>query len=214
MRAVLVLCLAGGCGRISFDALADAGDGDSGDGDAAPFVVTDGFGRPDGPIGPNWQDLYEEPMMIVGGRLVDPSGASYAGGYWKANAFAPDQFSQATVIDATGDDHEVDARMQGDGVLNRAYYYMFWVAPTGVVKIGYFSEDAAATKTINDFSAGVTVAKTAGSVMRIEVRGATVHGFINGVEVLTATDTTLAGGAPGLGVHATSQLGDWSGGNI
>ena len=57
-------------------------------------------------------------------------------------------------------------------------------------------------------------ALAAGTQLTLTAAGSTLTFAENGVTVITATDTSLTGGAPGIMANGTATADDWSGGNV
>src|SRR5262249_20304892 len=53
----------------------------------------------------------------------------------------------------------------------------------------------------------------AGTQLEVVAVGSTISFLQNGVQRITATDTTLTGGAPGIMSYGTGTAGNWSGGD-
>jgi hypothetical protein len=55
-----------------------------------------------------------------------------------------------------------------------------------------------------------------GDTMKLEISGTTLTGYINGVSVGTASDSSLSTGNPGIWSFDDSgqELNDWEGGNV
>ena len=52
----------------------------------------------------------------------------------------------------------------------------------------------------------------AGTQLQVKAVGSTISFLQNGVQRISATDTSLSGGAPGIMSYGTGQVGNWSGG--
>ncbi len=169
--------------------------------------VSDNFNRANGPVGPNWQDLCEDPMTVSSDELVDPSGSSFACGYWTANAFSADQFSQAQVPSDTGSDiDELLVRASGS-LTSRQWYQVSWDG-SGNLQVGFFTNSGftpIATK---------NQARNAGDVLRFEAVGSALNVYVNGVLVISTSDGTLTLGSPGILVFGNAKFDNWSGGNL
>ena len=54
----------------------------------------------------------------------------------------------------------------------------------------------------------------AGTLLQVKAVGSTISLLLNGVQRISATDTSLSGGAPGIMSYGTGQVGNWSGGDV
>lgn len=158
----------------------------------------DNFNRGDSvfTLGANWT-AYTGTWGIFSNAAYSPDSFSlnaFAG--WTADSFSGDHYAQAVAGTAfsTGKiSPSVRVQVSGDGIL-------------------YYTGD------IVSVSDGVIIAGVgavvSGDVMRLEVVGATVEFFVNGVSKGTGT-TALTGGVAGLyaGLN-TLTIDDWTGGNM
>jgi hypothetical protein len=94
-------------------------------------------------------------------------------------------------------------------------YHGTWAFDSGPNALYIEERDSAGTPTT--LSTGGTPAT--GDVARLEAEGSTLRLFQNGILRLTATDTTLGSGQPGIFLYATAdsatiELDDWAGGDL
>src|SRR6187397_3208509 len=57
-------------------------------------MATDNFNRADGGLGTNWTTTTSETAFVISANIAEPTSGSDHGGWWNANAFANDQYSQ------------------------------------------------------------------------------------------------------------------------
>jgi putative esterase len=57
-------------------------------------------------------------------------------------------------------------------------------------------------------------ALAAGTTLKLTATGSTISFLLNGSAVITVTDTSVTGGAPGIMAYGTGRADNWSGGNI
>ena len=181
--------------------------------------VGDDFTRANGPVGPNWQDLAEDAMFVSGNELVvdpaDPADNPFAGGYWKANSFTPNQFSQARIAADSGSDvHELLLRASGDSITNRQWYQVYWDG-SGKLQAGFFANNPSFPGSLyRDIGPAVFLQKNAGDILRFEVVGPTLNVYVNGALQISTSDAVLTSGSPGILVHGSAKFDNWSGGNL
>src|SRR5262249_17592572 len=54
---------------------------------------------------------------------------------------------------------------------------------------------------------------SAGTVLQVQAVGSTISFLQNGVQRITATDSALSGGAPGIMSYGSGQVDNWTGGS-
>ena len=172
--------------------------------------VTDDFDRPS--LGPNWTTAFGTIILVNNAYTSNqPNYPQDSAAFWNANSFTANHYSQATL--------NLPDNTSYAGVLVR-----------GGVNSGYFCYGANQFLFLQKRVAGVqtTLASTnsyvfqSGDVMRLDVYGTTLRCLINGVVKLTATDSDLSSGSPGIsGLYATQTTtgdnwtaGDWTGGPV
>ena len=164
--------------------------------------------RANGAIGANWT-VQQNGLNIASNQIQGTSSGSSNTGFWNANSFSPVQFAQATVtaLNGTSDFPGVTALATGTG--SSSTYYDCVENSTTIFLQRVVS--GGTTNLTSSASAGAI-----GDILRLEVApGGTLTCFKNGVSTLTATDTQITSGSPGLlisGNVATEK--NWSGGNL
>jgi hypothetical protein len=164
--------------------------------------------RANGSIGANWS-IQQNGLNIASNQIQGTSGAQSNSGFWNANTFSPVQFAQATItaLNGTNDFPGVTLLASGSGA--SATYYDCVENSTTI-----FLQRVVNAGTTNLTSTASTGA--VGDLLRLEVApGGALTCFKNGAVALTATDTQIASGSPGLlisGNVATEK--NWSGGNL
>jgi hypothetical protein len=173
----------------------------------ARSTTTDEFNRANSStLGANWTAT-SSGMSISGNKAV-PAGASgidhkfayYSGASWNAT-----HSSQAVFYGAMGADMTLTVRHQSNGDL-----YMLDVNSGSQHTRIYKYVDGTFTQ-LRDFN----VSPTSGHTYKFEVSGTTLRAYDDGVQIGTdLTDTTLSGGAPGIGgrAYAPGEWDDWVGG--
>ena len=172
----------------------------------------DNFNRTDGGLGVNWANLPEGGLAIASGQVVGTRSGNSSGSYRIDGSYNNDQYSEVTV---TSNPLSV------------------WVAPTvraqssGNLYAGLYSNNAGTYTLLiykrvggswvqlgNSYVIGSTPL-AAGTKLRLVVSGTTLAFMQNGAERLTATDSDISIGAPGIVIGSnTDTLDDWSGGNV
>jgi hypothetical protein len=172
--------------------------------------ASDNFARADGSLGPNWTDISDGGLAISSGAVIGKVG-SVTGDAWTANSFGGDQFSQVAVTSTqlTGGQWIGPAvRVQNSG--QNAYLGMYnW--NSGSPQLILFKRSGGGWAQI---SAAVSISPlAAGTQLQLTAVGSAISLFENGIEVVSATDSSITGGAPGIMAYGNGQAGSWSGGN-
>lgn len=244
MNALGVLAACGGSGDddvVLADAALGADSGAAADGapaspDAASSdAVTDDFER--SALGPSWAIRFPNPDTAGQVQIIDSSDLGMGPGpqgfflvNWTGTAFAADQYCEATIpADVTADwAHQVYVRWRAS---DRARYGFGYNNDPGQPDFGnwYFKYDGvpgAQTRVFATQLAGEDIPGP-GDVLRVEIRGYELRGYLNGSVVLTATDddaSKIAAGEPGLaarwatGNQPTAEAAkvweSWAGGSL
>jgi len=133
--------------------------------------------------------------------------------YWNKNSsFPADQYSQvALTLDHTQNGGAGPAvRVQASG----ACYFLLCYYNNTVTYLFRMSDNFNATQLATVATPKFTVD---GTVAKIRVSGSSIIGSINGVDFISATDTTLASGQPGIygdNGNPTTGMGLWSAGQL
>jgi len=163
--------------------------------------------RSNGVIGGNWT-IQQNGLNIVSNQ-IQGAGAGSNTGFWNANAFSPVQFAQATItaLNGTADFPGVTVLASGTGASVNYYDCVENTTNIFIQRV----VNAGTTNLTSASSSGVV-----GDLLRLEAApGGTLTCFKNGAVALTATDTQITSGSPGLlisGSIATEK--NWSGGNL
>lgn len=166
--------------------------------------------RANGAIGSNWT-ISQNNFNIAGNAIQGSNSAANNTAFWSANTFAAGaQFSQVTIasLNGTTDFPGVAVNVSGTSTSTQGYDCVEDTTNIFMQKIAGSGSNTTLTST--------TITGSAGDVLRIENDGSGhLVCYQNGVSKLTATDTSFAGGQPGLlqsGNVAT--MANWSGGNL
>ena len=164
--------------------------------------------RANGAIGSNWT-IQQNGLNIASNQIQGTIAAQSNSGFWNANAFSANQFAQATVtaLNGTSDFPGVTVLASGTGA-SSTYYDCVESSTTIFIQRVV---NAGTTNLTNTASTGAV-----GDVLRLEVAsGGSLTCYKNGSVALSATDTQITSGSPGLlisGGVATEK--NWSGGNL
>ncbi len=172
---------------------------------------SDNFARADGPLGPNWTDMTNGGLTIES-QVVAGGNSSNSGDMWTAQTFGSDQFSevQTTPTPLTGGEWiGPSVRSQDGGASDYVgIYYWNWGSPDLMLfkRMSGGWEQLGAT-----YNSGVLAA---GTTLEVMATGTTITFLEDGIPCITASDSSLTGGAPGIMSYGTGEAADWSGGDV
>jgi hypothetical protein len=179
---------------------------------ASGSTASDDFNRADGSLGPNWTDMADGGLAIASDAVTGTAAAGPSGDMWTAGAFGSDQFSQIqlTGTQLTGGQWiGVTVRAQDGGQDGYTGLY-FW--NYGNPELMLFARSDGNWSQLG--GAVPTGPLPGGTVLEVDASGPAISLLENGAQVITATDTSITGGAPGIMAFGTAQAGDWAGGDL
>lgn len=181
-------------------------------------LATDDFNRADASdLGANWtkkgdQGSDDPPLHIVSNQAASHLGygATYCMIYTGV-ACPDDHYSQGVIVNCTNF-HGIAAR-----VTDYNNCYVFGIAST------YFGGSSSTYRiwkvvagTYTSLGTG-TATRATSDVLKIEANGTAIKGYVNGVEDVSVTDSSITTGDFGIWVFATSaaaRFDDWEGGDF
>ena len=179
----------------------------------AAFATTasDDFNRADGPLGANWTDISDGGLAISNQEVVGTSDG-LSGDIRTGETYGSDQYSQIEITSTQLSGGQwvgpaVRARDSGHDAYVGLYFWDF-----GTPELMLFERfDDAWTQIGSTYNSG---ALAAGTQLALSATGSDLTLSLNGTAVITATDTSLTGGAPAIVAFSTATAGDWAGGDI
>ena len=180
-------------------------------GSTATGRASDNFSRADGPLGANWTDISDGAMAISSGAVIGTAGR-VTGDVWNANTFTSDQFSQIqlTSTQLTGGQWVGPAvRMQNSGQDGYVGFY-YWNNGSPELML-YKRASGSCDQLGSTYNSGPLAA---GAQLELEAVGSTISLLLNGTQVISASDSSITGGAPGIMAYGSAQAGSWSGGDV
>jgi hypothetical protein len=164
--------------------------------------------RANGAIGSNWT-VQQNGLNIASNQIQGTTAASSNTAFWNGNLFSPVQFAQATVTALNGASDFPGVTVLASGASSTSTYYDCVENSTTI-----FLQRVVNAGTTNLSNTATTGA--VGDILRLEVApGGALSCYKNGAVALTAADTQITAGSPGLlisGNVATEK--NWSGGNL
>ena len=171
---------------------------------------SDDFNRANGSLGPNWTDASDGGLTITGQQVAGTAANSYSGDIRTAETYPADQFSQITLTSTqlTGGQWIGAAIRMQNGGQNQYLGIYFW--NNGSPDLMLFKRNASNwTQLGTTYNSGPL---SAGTTLQVQATGSTISLLQNGVQRISATDTSVATGAPGIMAYGTGKADNWSGG--
>jgi len=163
----------------------------------------DNFKRANGAIGSNYN--VTNGGINVTSNTIQGTTTGNNVAFWSANSFFTDQFAEATVTSLNGTTDFIGPSVR---VTPGSNWYSCFESSTTV-----FIQKEVAGSFTNITNAASTGA--VGDVLRIEAQGPNLTCYKNGAVILTATDSSLTAGSPGMQLAGSvATLVNWTGGNL
>lgn len=174
-----------------------------------PFHANDEFNRANSTnLGANWSEDVGD-MAINNNRLsIVDAGSHFM--RWTADIFDADQWSQCEIFDQGAGTFHGGVIVRMSGTTGANFYFLRGINSTNAILV---MKRVDGSNTIIDEQ---TVTQIEGDVLRLEVSGSNLSGFINDVVATSGNDTALPTGSAGvLGLGgAVSEFDNWKAGNI
>ena len=171
----------------------------------------DSFGRPNGRLGPDWTDISDGGMAISSDAVTGAGGKKLTGEMWTADTFTGDQYSQIELTSTrlTGRQWIGSAvRVQSSG---QSAYVGIYCWNSGSPELELLERTSGSWEQIS--SAYRTGPLAAGTQLELMAIGSTISFLENGNTIISVSDSTLTGGAPGIMAYGNARASDWSGGD-
>jgi hypothetical protein len=173
-------------------------------------TASDDFNRADGGLGAGWTDVSDGGLAIMSQAAAGTAAAGVSGDIRSAESYPSDQYSQVEVTSAPLSGGEwigpmVRAQSGGQSAYVGIY---FWNYGSPVLML-FMRADGGWTQLGATYDSGLL---PAGTQLTLMVTGSTISFQQDGVTRITATDTSLTGGAPGIMAYGTGSVDNWSGG--
>lgn len=171
---------------------------------SVPARASDGFNRAD------WTKIRDGGLSISSQVVTGRSGLT--GDIWTAGKFTGDQYSQIEVTSKqlTGGQWIGAAVRAQDGGQDAYVGIYFWNG--GRPELLLFKRIKGTFTLLGEgYSSGPLVA---GTQLKVTAVGSTILFLENGALRLSASDSSLSGGAPGIMIYGTGAAGSWSGGHV
>lgn len=164
-----------------------------------PFTGTNGTSPPNA----NWTNQNGVGLQITSNHVGSGSGGSYGFGFWNADAFNDDQYSQFVYLAGSGGP---SVRASVDNC------YWLDINDSGGSDTFLWKRIGGSFTLLQTFG----VVFSANDVGKIQIVGSTIKCFRNGVQIGTDQPSggELTSGAAGGGALTTAALDDFEGGNV
>ena len=168
---------------------------------------SDDFNRPDGSLGANWSAVSDGALSIAS-QAVLGTGAT-AGAIRTAETYTSDQSSQIQLTSTQlsgGQWVGPTVRTQNGGQSTYLGIY-FWNG--GSPELRLYKRNAGTWIQLgSSYNSGPL---PAGTTLQLNAVGSTISFVQDGVTRLTATDTSVTGGAPGIMTYGQAKADNWAG---
>ena len=173
-------------------------------------AASDNFNRANGSLGANWTDMTVGGLAISNDAVIGTQAAGNSGDIYTGTAFGSDQSSQIQVTSTPiGGGQWIGPAVRAQNGGQSLYVGIYW-GNNGNPELELFKLlNGGWTQLGSSFASG---SLAAGTELTLSVTGSTLSFSENGVVEITATDTSLTGGAPAIMAYGTSTAGDWVGG--
>jgi hypothetical protein len=174
-------------------------------------TASDDFNRANGALGSSWTAMTDG-AMTISSQVVAGGNSGQSGDTRTAEAYTSNQYSQVQVTSTqlTGGQWIGPAVRSQNSGQNLYLGIYFWNSGSPQLRL-YKRTSGSFTQLGASFP---TSALATGATLKLTATGTTISFLLNGTPVITATDTTLTGGAPGIMAFGTAKADNWAGGNI
>jgi hypothetical protein len=177
----------------------------------AATAASDNFNRANGSLGAGWTDM-SDGGLAISNQMVVGNAAGTSGDIRTGESYANDQYSQVTVTATplTGTQWIGPmVRAQNGGT---ALYVGIYFWNNGSPQLMVFKRiNGAWTQLGSSYASG---ALAVGTTLTLTVVGSTLTFAQNGTTRVTASDTSLASGAPGIMANGAATADNWAGGTV
>ena len=170
--------------------------------------VSDNFNRANGTLGAGWTDM-SDGGMAISSQVVAGTKSAYSGDMRTGETYASDQSSQIEVTSTQlsgGQWLGAAVRAQNSGQ-NLYLGLYFW--NSGTPELMLYKRISGNWTQLG--SSSFQGALAAGTQLTLSVTGSKLTFSQNGVARITATDTSLTGGAPGIMAYGSPKADNWVG---
>jgi putative esterase len=185
--------------------------GGGGGGGGGTGTATDDFNRANGALGGNWTAMSDGALTIAG-QVAKGGNGAYSGDIRTAETYPADQSSQVevTATQLSGGQWIGPAVRASGGGSNLYLGIYFWNG--GSPELMLFKRTSGSFTQLG--SSYPVSALPAGTQLKLSAAGSTLTLSQNGTARITATDTSLTSGAPGIMAYGTGTADNWAGSGV
>jgi hypothetical protein len=170
----------------------------------------DTFARANGNLGPGWTGMTVGGLAVVNQQVRGTNAGGKSGDIRTGETYGSDQYSEVHVTSEQLSESQwvgpaVRAQAGGQDLYVGIY---FW--NNGSPELMLFLSDNGNWSELGGTRTGPL---TAGTILTLTAVGSSLAFAVNGTVVISASDSTLTGGAPGIMANDLATAGNWSGGN-
>ena len=175
---------------------------------ASATAPSDDFNRANGSLGASWTAVSDGALKISSQAVVGTSAT--AGDIRTAETYTNDQLSQIqlTSTQLSGGQWVGPTVRTQNGGQNTYLGIYFWNSGSPQLRL-YKRISGTWIQLGSSYNSG---ALGAGTTLQLSASGSTISFLQNGVSRITATDTSLTGGAPGIMTYGKAKADNWVGG--
>jgi hypothetical protein len=175
------------------------------------LTAADDFNRANGALGGSWTAMADG-AMTISSQAVAGGNSGQSGDTRTAETYTSNQYSQVQVTSTqlTGGQWIGPAVRSQNSGLNLYLGIYFW--NNGSPQLRLYKRISGSFTQLG--SSYPTSGLAAGTTLGLTANGSTISFLLNGSPVITVTDTSLTGGAPGIMAFGTPMADNWAGGNI
>ena len=177
-------------------------------------TASDNFNRANGSLGASWTNVSDGGLAITSQAVAGTAASAVSGDTWSAGTFTGNQYSQVTVTSTQltgGQWIGPMVRAQNSGL---SAYVGTYSWNNGSPNLRLFKRSGGNggtwTQLGGTYNSGPL---SAGTQLEVVAAGSTISFLLNGVTRISASDTSLTGGGPGIMSYGTGQVDNWSGGD-
>ena len=173
----------------------------------ASSTATDDFNRADGALGSNWTAMSDGAMAISAQAVVGTKAANYSGSIRSGETYTSDQSSQLQLTGTQLSGSQwigVGVRAQANG--QNLYLGLYWWNAGNPVLMMFGRNNGTWAQLGATYASGPL---PAGTQLQLSAVGSTLTFSQDGIARITATNTTLTGGAPAIMAYGTPTADNW-----
>jgi hypothetical protein len=170
--------------------------------------ATDDFNRANGSLGPNWTAI-SDGAMVISNNMVAGGTSGTTGDIRTAETYPSDQYSQIQVTSAPTGSQWIGVAVRAQGSGQNAYVGIYY-GNNGSPELMLYTRSGATWNQLGTYASGPLAA---GTLLRITAVANTIAFLENNAIVLSASDSSLTGGAPAIMAAGTATADNWAGGN-